>query len=204
MPAVTSACVESRKYSSYVKAFTTAASPRFIWTNFDRDHIQMLAGTLRALPHVNEIKHLRFDNFAGTLDEPMCFYLDYLRFSAINSYPNLQSVHISVNGGQLRNWTGVLRIACFGVCPEENVRIVDRSTGEWIDKMTCDGYRDWVDSNGGEHTDRYTRVVEAEDEALERADARKRLQIPLPRMKLLNLDDWLMMLESVGQASTTQ
>jgi hypothetical protein len=46
-----------------------------------------------------------------------------------------------------------------------------------------------VDSNGGEHTDRYSRVVKGEDEALERAEARKRLQIPLPRMKVLELDD---------------
>jgi hypothetical protein len=90
----------------------------------------MLAGTLRALPHVNEIEHLRFDNFADALDEPMCFCLDYLRMPAIRSNPNLQSIHISVNEGQLRNWTEVLRIARFGACPEEDVRIVDRSTGE--------------------------------------------------------------------------
>jgi hypothetical protein len=189
-PAVTRTCRESRKYSSYIKAFTTALSPHYIWTNFDHDHIHMRVATLHTLPHKHDIKHLHFNKYEGSRVEVAWF--NHYCMAATRAYTNLTSVHILVKKGYLIKWTDFLAKADFGACPGKNVRIVDSSTGEWIDKTSCDGYRDWMDSNGGEHTDKYTRIVRAEDDELERAEARKRLQIPLPRMDLLSLslDDY--------------
>jgi hypothetical protein len=189
-PAVTRACSESRKYCSYVKAFTTALSPCYVWTNFDCDHVQMRVATLRTVPNESDIRHLHFDRYEGSR-VTVAWYRRYC-MAATRYYRNLRSVRILVEEGSLTQWTDFLTTTDFGACPAENVRIVDRSTGEWIDSTSCDGYRDWVDSHGGEKIDGYTRVVHVEDEYAERAEARKRLQIPLPRMDLSSvpLDDY--------------
>jgi hypothetical protein len=189
-PAVTRTCSESRKYSSYVKAFTTARSSRYVWTNFDRDHVHMRVGTLRSVPHEHDIRHLHFDRYEGS--QVGVGWFNRYCMAATRAYTNLTSVRILVEQGNLAQWTDFLRETDFGASVGENVKIVDRATGEWIDRTSCDGYQDWVDSNGGTKIDGYTRVVHVEDEYSERAEARKRLQIPLPRIELssIPLDDY--------------
>jgi hypothetical protein len=187
IPAVTRACRESRKYNRYQKAFIKSPSPRYIWADFDSDSIQTERGVLNVYLPKYDIKHLRFDTAKCERREPIYWLLEHIY--PITKYPNLQSVDILVKKGELVHWAVFFKTVRLGVCPMENVRFVDRSTGEWIDKATRDGYHDYVDSNGGERTDSYTRAVDGPDEALERAEARRRLQIPLPRITLGDLDD---------------
>jgi hypothetical protein len=53
----------------------------------------------------------------------------------------------------------------FGTCDDDvKVRIVNISTGEWIDNKTAEPFRDHIDSWGGKYLDAMMRLFEWDDE----------------------------------------
>jgi hypothetical protein len=130
------------------------------------------------------VRHLRIElmNEQG-LDETDSFY-DNDVYKLCN-FPKLESFSLLVADGLAPQWTDFIKEMSWGACPRGNVRIVDGTTGEWIDEETSGVYQDYVDTAGGRNDD-YTRVVDDEDEEEKaaRAEAVRRLQIPLPRIDL--------------------
>ncbi|KAF2106670.1 hypothetical protein BDV96DRAFT_470635, partial [Lophiotrema nucula] len=137
VPAVTRACRESREQCRYRKAYTIDSSPRYIWTNFDCDVIQMRSGLLseELNPEREKVRHLRIElvNEQG-LDESDLFY--YFHVENIRNLPKLESFDLLVSDGLAPRWTDFIKETYWGACPRGNVRIVDAKTGEWIDEKT--------------------------------------------------------------------
>ncbi|OBT65597.1 hypothetical protein VE03_05519 [Pseudogymnoascus sp. 23342-1-I1] len=184
VPAVTRACRESREHCSYQEAFIFESSSRYIWANFDYDVIQMRSELLSEenFPERDVVRHLRIElmNEQG-LDETDSFYDNDVY--KLRDFPKLESFSLLVADGLAPQWTDFIKEMSWGACPRGNVRIVDGTTGEWIDEETSGAYQDYVDTNGGRN-DEYTRVVDDEEEEEARAEAVKRLKIPLPRIDL--------------------
>lgn len=170
IPAVTRACWESRKHSSYRKAFTLDSSSRYIWTNFDRDIIYtkslvvfpMLNGSVCGK---NEVRHLRIEPDPGEF-LPCCF-------RRLGEFPRLETVDLLTNFKVVSYWDSMSQFIksedlLWGPCPPGYVRVVDGNTGEWIDENTRDAYQEYV-KNGGKMDDERPR---------------KYIQMPLPRISL--------------------
>lgn len=128
------------------------------------------------------VRHLRIEliNEQG-LDETDSFYNNHVY--KLSDFPKLESFSLLVGNGLSPQWTDFIKETFWGACPRGNVRIVDGKTGEWIDEETSGAYQDYVDTNGGRN-DEYTRAVDDEEEEEARAEAVKRLKIPLPRIDL--------------------
>ena len=135
-------------------------------------------------PERDVVRHLRIElmNEQG-LDETDSFYDNDVY--KLRDFPKLESFSLLVADGLAPQWTDFIKEMSWGACPRGNVRIVDGTTGEWIDEETGGVYQDYVDTAGGRNDD-YTRVVDDEDEEEKaaRAEAVRRLEMPLPRMDL--------------------
>jgi hypothetical protein len=187
-PAVTRACKESRKYTSYQKSFTVHGSPRYIWVCLASDIIQMSSDLMSRLAIHDDskkkgIRHLRLELMADGWDLSEFFFHDYSH--SIRDFPNLESCDILIDDG-LYNWAQFIEEGYWGTCPDSNVRIVDAKTGEWISAVTAGPYRDYLDTGHGESRD-YQRIVDywdEEEDAEERYEALMKMKAPLPRMNL--------------------
>ena len=197
-PAMIQVSQEARKYSSYHKAFiSNDSSPRYIWTDFTHDILQIRPYLISELLDTTErdaIQHIRIDlmnDYKGY--EAEFFFHNHSH--EIRDFPSLQRVDTIVEGG-LHGWTKLILENYWGTCPMANVRIVDGKTGEWICEDTCGVYADWLDNravldreNGDIADIWFTRVVDDEDgedkeEIFEqRVEAVKRFK-GLPRMDL--------------------
>jgi len=184
VPAITRACRESRKHSSFQKSFITASTGRYIWVNFDHDTIHIpttFLGCHGSIP-VDDIQHLRIelgDRWEDVEERWWDRDLDTLR-----DFPKLKSVDLLVPF-ELRFYSQYID-AYFG-CDKDNVRIISKSTGEWFDNETAGPYIDYIESWGGEHLDGMTRVVEwdvDEETRKERVEDMKQIQMPRPRINL--------------------
>ncbi|OAL50072.1 hypothetical protein IQ07DRAFT_587751 [Pyrenochaeta sp. DS3sAY3a] len=191
VPAVTRACQESRKYCSYRKAFAVAGSPRYIWSKFDSDIIQLPGSIMSRLNHISsaertEIMRLRVELVREDgWDESESFFHFYSH--QFRYFPKLEGCDVLVPDG-LREWASLIEETYWGTCPQRNVRIVDANTGEWIDERTAGPYADWVDTSGGEGGD-YQRIDEYWDEEDEeyvqaRYEEMMKMREPLPRIDL--------------------
>lgn len=132
-PAVTRACRESCKYCSYRKAFTMKESPRYIWTYFKNDMIQMDSTLMSQLAEGDslekkEIRHFRLELMSGTVWNLSEHFYHY-HSSVIRNFPKLERCDILVYDG-LRDWAGFIKQRSWGACPNSKVRFIDAKTGE--------------------------------------------------------------------------
>jgi hypothetical protein len=121
-PAVTRACAESRKYTSYQKTLTMAPSPHYIWANFASDVVYVPSVFLDCF------QHLRFD--VARFDKITTRTWHSYSMSLFAMCPRLQSVEILVKQAQLTSWTEFVKTTSLGACPRENVRIVIEALDE--------------------------------------------------------------------------
>ena len=191
VPAVTRVCRESRNYCSYQKGFFEArsfvATERYIWVNFDHDtiHVRSTVFWLPEMLPLSDIKHLRIE-LVDIQGEEVIEDWWYHHLRKLRDIPKLTSVDLLVPR-ELRFYDQYIEDACFGTCERDNVRIVNMSTGEWIDNETAGPYIDYIESWGGEHLDGMTRVVEWDvdkETRKERLEDMKQIQMPRPRINL--------------------
>ena len=155
--------------------------------NFDHDtlHIQMtFLWVIESLP-LREIKHLRIElvDARGEENDEEWWYH---HLPQLRDFPQLKSVDLLVPS-QLICYLQYIEDAYFGTCEKDNVRIVNMSTGEWIDNETAGLYIDYIESVGGERPDIMSRLVEwdvDEESRKERVEDMKQLQMPRPRINL--------------------
>ena len=144
VPAVTRVCQESRKHCGYQKVFLVDGSSRYIWTKFDSDIIMMLGAEIQELMmynhvEVNKIRRLRIIlRFKDESEESASF--DHIYSHRICDLPKLEGCDIWVN--VLFTWRRLIEETYWESCPKNNVRIIDRKTGEWIDADTAGSYLD--------------------------------------------------------------
>jgi hypothetical protein len=193
-PAVTKTCQESRKYCSYQKAFIVHESPRYIWTCFDTDIVQMTSSLMSQLAkgdslEKREIQHFRLDLMSDTWDLSESFY--YYHSHRIRDFPKLERCDILVYDG-LRNWGEFIKDTYWGACQKSNVRFIDAKTGEWIDVESDGPYQDYRDNYIGIDMGEvpvYTRIdddwdEENEDHVQKRYEAMIKIREGLPRIDL--------------------
>jgi hypothetical protein len=193
-PAVTRACQESRKYCSYQKAFIIDQTPRYIWTCFETDIVQMdstLMGQLAKGDSVekNEIRHFRLELMSDGWDLSESFY--HFHSHLIRNFPRLERCDILVHDG-LCNWCRFIEDGYWGSCPKSNVRFIDAKTGEWIDVESDGPYEDYSGNYIGIEIDEepvWSRIVddwdeENEDHVKERSEAMMKIREGLPRIDL--------------------
>lgn len=196
-PAVTRACRESRKYSSYRKHFSAARHhpERYFWMNPVHDIIQIRPILVRALAmETDAVTKLRIDvpdSQRWTTEE--FFFQHGADFEtrpdlASATFPGLKSVDILV-AGELGLWTNAFNDSWWDANTGPYTRIVSCETGEWIDATNCDVYWDWLenkDRNEGEVYS-FTRMV---DEDVESCEERVRNVEEFKGLPRTGLDYW--------------
>lgn len=192
VPAITRACRESRKHCSYQKSFLSSsgsiAREPYIWVNFDHDTIHVRSTVFWDLQSssipISDIKLLRIELLDEQGKEVEEDWFHHHR-DQLRDFPKLKSVDLLVPR-ELRFYDQYIEDTYFGTCEKDNVRIVNMSTGEWIDNKTAGPYIDHIESWGGEHLDSMTRLVDWDDEESrkERMEDMKQLQMPRPRINL--------------------
>lgn len=130
----------------------------------------------------SQITHLRIEVPA---DESEFFYHTYS--AEIRHFPRLASVDVLVPG-DLFHWARLIEETYWGACPTSSVRIVDITTGEWVDERTAGAYVDWIDTGRGE-TRHYKRIddywdEDNEEDVADRWEAMMRIGEGLPRIEL--------------------
>lgn len=188
-PAVTRANRESREHCGYRRAFTVAGSPHYIWARFDCDVVQMLGSDMAGLAQSDpssvaksQLMHLRIE--VPAYEEEFFYHT----FSAmIHYFPCLASVDILVSG-DLFHWARFIEETYWGTCLASPVRIIDTTTGEWVDERTAGAYVDWIDTGRGETRD-YKRIDDYwdennEEDVADRWEAMMRFREGLPRIQL--------------------
>jgi hypothetical protein len=197
-PAVTRTCQESRKYCSYQPAFKVGESPRYIWTCFESDIIQIESYLLESFAEredsleKTEFRHFRLEVFNNTYDVSELFF--HYHSHRIRDFPKLERCDVLVDDG-LRNWDQFIERAG----PQIYMRFVDAKTGEWFDAESEGPYMDYMDNfcgleHGLEHglDISYTRIDDNWDEENEE-DVKNRYEAMikmkdegLPRINLDN------------------
>jgi hypothetical protein len=119
VPAVTRACLESRKYCNYPKAFIVDQSPRYIWVNFGSDVIQMYSMLMVELVKGNNIekeavRHLRIEleDVLGH-DQLELFYYYHNHSHTVCYLPGLDSYDALVNDELAHSWTTFIEERCW-------------------------------------------------------------------------------------------
>lgn len=133
----------------------------------------------------DQVRHLRIELlFELKFDDSESFFHSYSH--KIRDFTKLQSCSILVNDG-LYSWVQFVKYGYWGVCPRENVQIVDAKTGEWINAVTTGAYGDYFDSGNGT-----TRNFSRDDSDYDEEDAEERYEAmmvtmrhPLPRLELV-------------------
>ncbi|KAH8724882.1 hypothetical protein GQ44DRAFT_617151 [Phaeosphaeriaceae sp. PMI808] len=144
---VTRACQESRKYSSYQKAFIVEGLPRYIWANFERGILQMLSSYMNDLVSRTSLegegaRHLRIELLRPDgRDDSEDFYHEHC--NRICEFPGMPFTHLILPKGITDSFpcTTLIDGIYFGSCPKSNIRIINAKTGEWIDEETSGPYQ---------------------------------------------------------------
>jgi len=176
-PAVTRACRESRKYSSYHKHFTIARKhpERYFWMNPIHDIIQIHPILIRFLKiETDDVTKLRTDvSDCKFWNAKECFFryggdLETYPFLELATFPGLKSVDVLV-AGELAHWTNAFDDSWWDASTGPYTRIVSCESGEWIDATNCDIYWDWVENQGRNEGEVYsfTRMVNEEVKSCE-------------------------------------
>lgn len=158
--------------------------------DFDHDTIHLRdSWQLDGPPHyegfpLGDIKYLRMELGDERAEQDFWWY----QLELLEAFPKLKSVDILVTR-ELEFYRYFIELddPFFGTCRKDNVRIVNMTTGEWIDKETAGPYVDYIESWGGEHLDCMTRLVVwdvDEESRKERLEDIKQLQMPRPRINL--------------------
>lgn len=164
-----------------MKMFAVEDYPNYIWADPESDIIQMNGAFMNDLVtgqmvEKNEVRHLRLELVHDSgWDESESFFHDYSH--KIRGFPKLQSCSILVNDG-LYSWVQFVKQMYWGVCPQNNVQIVDAKTGEWIDATTAGAYGDYVDTNYGA-----TRDFIREDPDWDEEDTEERYEEMMATMR---------------------
>ncbi|KAL7936608.1 hypothetical protein V8C35DRAFT_295939 [Trichoderma chlorosporum] len=125
-PPVMQACHESRQYGPYRRAFTIGSEPRYVWVNFETDMICPKAlGLFDLQTHKLEIQRLRITAGLGWSS-----YEAFSRFYAndLRDFPALKEIHVAIDS-EYSVWQYAFEECYWGVCPRENIKFIDNTTG---------------------------------------------------------------------------
>jgi hypothetical protein len=124
VPAVLHACYESRTHANYHKAFALGKSPRYVWFNFEVDMISIGGTHVLDLqgPDARLIRRLRFERE----NDEWFFHYESKEMWQLND--RMEEIHVNCKEGVLA-WFDAWECLSWP-CPRENLRFIDRETGE--------------------------------------------------------------------------
>lgn len=153
-PAVTRACRESRKHSSYCKHFLGARThpERYIWMHPANDIIQISPRWMENLRAESaDVTKLRIDISDCKFWTADTFFFEHggnletYPFIEDATFPALEQVDVVV-AGELARWTNSFDDSWWDGSTGPFTRIVSCHTGEWLDKTNCNVYWDWLEN----------------------------------------------------------
>ncbi|KAH7113109.1 hypothetical protein B0J13DRAFT_681806 [Dactylonectria estremocensis] len=130
MPGILQACHEARNLDLYRRAFAYGDKPRYVWVNFKMDMISIGDTDLREI--VDEQRDIRRLRFERQDDE----WLFHFESKELKEYTNLEELHVVCLAGFF-DWLEAWECVEWS-CPEENVRFIDKESGQMIDGYELD------------------------------------------------------------------
>lgn len=133
MPGVLQACREVRNLGLYQRAFSSGDEPRYVWVNFETDMISIGDTDLEIIDDPPLIRRLRFErqNTEGWF---------HFESNELRKFPNLTEIHVICVEGVM-GWQDAWEYIYWS-CPRENIRFIDKESGETVDGYMLDKMMD--------------------------------------------------------------